>query len=59
MRHAIVVDRYRGGFVVAGRSLSVVEQNEDTLLRWVVIGWLAGLAVVAGGWALLHRRRAA
>ena len=59
VRHAIVVDRYRGGFVVAGRSLSVVEQNEDTLLRWVVIGWLAGLATVAGGWALLHRRRAA
>ena len=59
VRHAIVVDRYRGGFVVAGRSLSVVEQNEDTLLRWVVIGWLAGLAIVAGGWALLHRRRAA
>jgi hypothetical protein len=59
VRHAIVVDRYQGGFVLAGRTLSEVERNEDTLLSRVILGWLAGIAAVAGGWALLHRRRAA
>jgi hypothetical protein len=61
VRHAIVVDRYQGGFVVGGRSLTAVERNEDALLRWVVIGWLAGIAAILGGLLLFRRlqRRAA
>lgn len=58
VRNAIVVDRYRAGFVVAGRSLRVVEENEDSLLRGVVIGWLAAIAAL-GGLSALQRRAAA
>lgn len=49
------MDRYRGGFVVAGRSLRVVEENEDSLLREVLIGWLAAIASLGGLYALQRR----
>lgn len=55
VRSAIVVDRYRGGFVVAGRSLRVVEENEDSLLRGVVIGWLAAIGALGGLYAFQRR----
>lgn len=44
-RTAIVVDEFRGGFVVAGRSLSDTERTEDLLTFWGGLAAL-GLAVV-------------
>ena len=52
------------GFVVAGRSLRVVEEREDALLQLVAAGWigtvLATFAVIASlGWIKERRKRAA
>lgn len=59
VRDATVVVAYRGGFVLAGRSLRVVEERESSLGSWVLLAWLAtlglsGLAAVLGV-ALLGR----
>jgi hypothetical protein len=59
VRIAAVLVAYRGGAVLAGRSLRVVEQREDDALGVAVAGWLAALvltwlAVVASG--LLRER---
>ena len=60
MRSATVVVGFRGGWVVAGRSLRLVEERADMLLGLALAGWLAppagtAAAVVATG--LLARRR--
>lgn len=55
VRSAIVVDSFSGGFVVAGRSLQPTEDMESQLGIWVVIGWLAVMAVIGG--AALGRGR--
>ena len=60
VRSATVVVGFRGGWVVAGRSLRLVEERVDTLLGLALAGWLATLAgtaaaVLATG--LLSRRR--
>ena len=47
VRSAIVVTSYRGGFVLAGRSLRLVEQRESDVEAIVAIIWLATLAAVA------------
>jgi hypothetical protein len=57
VRSAIAVDAYRGGFVVAGRSLRVVEQDENALLHWIAGGWLAAMAIL--GAAFWWRQRGA
>lgn len=38
VRSAIVVTKYNGGFVMAGRSLLEIEKREDNLLRQVMLG---------------------
>ncbi len=40
VRCAIVVTKYNGGFVMAGRSLREVEKREKTLAMQVGIAWL-------------------
>lgn len=59
VRSAIAIDSYRGGFIVAGRSLRVVEDGESALLGWVVISWIAAMVVLGAGATVLQRRRAA
>ncbi|HEV7662386.1 MAG TPA: hypothetical protein VGQ62_02530 [Chloroflexota bacterium] len=52
IREGTVAVAWRGGFVVAGRSLQLTEQHVDQLGRLVVAGWLAALVLV-GAAALL------
>ena len=56
VRSAIVVDAYRGGFVVAGRSLESTENLESSLLLWTFLGWAAAMIVI-GTIAFTRRRR--
>jgi len=51
VRSAIVVESFRGGFVVAGRTLSDSENLEGPLVRTAIAAWLA--VVVIGGVVLL------
>ena len=55
VRSAIVVDSFRGGYVVAGRSLGWTEQAESALVTWAVLAWAAAL-VLAGGLSVLVQR---
>jgi len=43
------------GFVLAGRSLRLVEQQESMLRRMVIGGWITIMAFLAGGASLLNR----
>ena len=43
-----------GGFVLAGRSMREMEALEDTQLRLVGLGWLAGMLVTLGLTAVLE-----
>jgi len=52
VRSAIVVDAFRGGFVVAGRSLAWTEQAESGLVLWAMAGWVVAI-LAAGGLSLL------
>ncbi len=52
VRSATVTVPYRAGWVVAGRSLRLVEQREQTLLTLVTGAWLAALALTAAAVAL-------
>jgi hypothetical protein len=59
VRAATVVVGFKGGWVVAGRSLRLVEEREDSLGGFALAGWLAalaGTAVVLLGAGLLARR---
>ena len=47
VRSATVVVGFRGGWVVAGRSLRLLEERVDTLLGLAFAGWLATLAGTA------------
>jgi hypothetical protein len=47
VRSAIVVEAFRGGFVVAGRTLSDSENLEGPLVRMAILAWVA--VVVIGG----------
>jgi hypothetical protein len=47
VRSAIVVEAFRGGFVVAGRTLSDSENLEGPLVRVVIAAWL-GVVVIGG-----------
>ena len=53
VRSWIVVDAYRGGFVIAGRSPSGAEQSAYILLLWGSFAAL-GLSAVIGGVLLLR-----
>jgi len=55
VRSAIVVEAFRGGFVVAGRTLSDSENLEGPLVRIAIVAWLA--VVVIGGIVLLRAIR--
>ncbi len=58
IRIAAVVRRVAGahpGFVLSGRSLRVVEEDESLLRRMVMFGWLALVLILALGAALLRR----
>jgi len=48
VRSAIVVEAFRGGFVVAGRTLSDSENLEGPLVMMAIVGWLA-VVVIGGG----------
>ncbi len=45
VRSAIVVTQFKGGFVLAGRSLREVEKREDDILYIVLLGWVAMLLI--------------
>ncbi len=47
VRAATVVVGFKGGWVVAGRSLRLVEERADNLLSLALAGWLAALAATA------------
>jgi hypothetical protein len=58
VRIASVVRRINGktpGFILAGRSLRVVEEQESLLRRMVLGGWVVVMALLMGGAALLNR----
>src|SRR5260370_13472989 len=55
VRSAIVVDSFRGGYVVAGRSLTGTEQAENALGLWAMFGWAAA-GLLAGGRSLILQR---
>ena len=55
VRIAAVIVPAQRGFVLAGRSLELVEEREDDTLLLVVLGWLGalgltGLAALAAAW---------
>jgi hypothetical protein len=59
VRAATVVIGFKGGWVVAGRSLRLVEQRVDLLLQLALVGWLlalGGSAVAVVAAELLARR---
>jgi hypothetical protein len=43
VRSAVVVTQFKGGFVLAGRSLREVEKREDDILQIVLLGWVGML----------------
>ncbi|HEV2218563.1 MAG TPA: hypothetical protein VGV88_13450 [Candidatus Dormibacteraeota bacterium] len=45
VRSAIVVEAFRGGFVVAGRTLSDSENLEGPLVRIAILAWIGIVAV--------------
>jgi hypothetical protein len=47
VRSAVVVQRWHGGFVVAGRSLRLVEERENHILLISVFMWLLTLGATA------------
>ncbi len=47
VRAATVVVSFKGGWVVAGRSLRLVEEREDLVAELAIAGWLAALAATA------------
>lgn len=63
VRSAIVVVSYDGGYILAGRSLKVVEQREDNLVHIIIVACAASLfftfvAVLGAQWlASLTRPR--
>ena len=57
VRSAIVVDSFRGGYVVAGRSLTGTEQAESALGLWSVLGWAAAVLLVGGVSLIVQRAR--
>lgn len=63
VRSAIVVVHYDGGYVLSGRSLTAVEQREDSLLQLVIAACAATLvftfvAVLGAQWlaSFMHPR---
>lgn len=59
VRIAQVSVPWRGGVVLAGRSLREVERREDQLLLVVAVMWLAGLVGLAGVSLVVARLRPA
>jgi len=55
VRSAIVVDSFRGGYVLAGRSLTGTEKAESALGRWAIFGWAAAI-LLTGGLSLIVQR---
>jgi hypothetical protein len=58
VRVASVIQRVNSktsGFILAGRSLRLVEQQESLLRRMVIGGWIAIMAFLLGGASLLNR----
>ncbi|MGH7759901.1 MAG: hypothetical protein ACREOY_00580 [Candidatus Dormibacteraceae bacterium] len=49
VRSAIVVDSFRGGYVVAGRLLSATEQMESLVETLTLVAWAVALFVLAAG----------
>jgi len=47
VRSATVIVGFKGGWVVSGRSLRLVEEREDLLLQLALLGWLAALGATA------------
>jgi hypothetical protein len=47
VRAATVVVGFKGGWVVAGRSLRLVEEREDLVAKLALAGWLAALVATA------------
>jgi hypothetical protein len=47
VRAASVVVGFKGGWVVAGRSLRLVEERVDLLAQLAIAGWLAALMAIA------------
>jgi hypothetical protein len=47
VRAASVVVGFKGGWVVAGRSLRLVEEREDLVGQLAITGWLAALVATA------------
>ncbi len=60
VRSATIVVAYAHGYVLAGRSLRVVEERESSLGNSAIVAWLAmfvftGLAALVGSWAAGRR----
>jgi hypothetical protein len=58
VRIATVIQRVDGpspGFILAGRSLKIVEEEEDLLRRGTFFGWFFIMLLIAGSALLLHR----
>ncbi|HEY2169917.1 MAG TPA: hypothetical protein VGJ30_09860 [Candidatus Angelobacter sp.] len=62
VRIASVVQRINGktpGFILAGRSLRLVEEQESLLRRMVMGGWVAVMVLLIAGASLLNRAQRA
>jgi hypothetical protein len=62
VREAAVIVAYRNGFVLAGRSLRLVEEREDalgqvTLILFTVMLVLSGLAALLASWTTMRTTR--
>lgn len=57
VRIAAVVVAYANGYVLAGRSLRVVEERESALSQWVILAWF-GMLVLSGLGAIIGVRAA-
>ncbi len=57
VRDAVVVAKYSGGFVMAGRSLREVEKRESALLAVIFASWAVSMVIAGFCYYLLEKRQ--
>lgn len=57
VRDAVVVAKYSGGFVMAGRSLREVEKRESGLLTMVFASWAVSMVIAGFCYYLLEKKQ--
>lgn len=57
VRDAVVVTKFSGGFVMAGRSIREVEKRESALLAKVFVAWAASVFIIGSYFFILEKKR--